>query len=84
MHNATEAQYQKLHSLMAAQGLVRYITSNTGTRSWLPPAEYYFNGVGDAGGVRSAAKICAAAVVPGFAILVTEATNIVWEGLQAA
>lgn len=86
LHNyATEAQYQTLHRLMAAQGMVQYIVSDTGQKVRLPPAEYYYNGLADVGTVRSAAKACAASVVTKSAVLVTEATGaILWEGLQAA
>jgi hypothetical protein len=84
LHGANEAHYTKLHELMAARGLKRFIDSEGGGNCWLPPAEY--NMITDLSppDVRNVARACAAAVGLRFALLVTEANSVLWDGLQAA
>jgi hypothetical protein len=84
LHGASEAHYTKLHELMAARGLQRFIDSEGGGNCWLPPAEY--NTLSNLSGrdVRDIAASCAAATGLKFAVLVTEANSVFWQGLQAA
>ena len=84
LHYANEVHYQKLHELMAKNGLLQYIDNQNGGRNWLPPAEYTILTDATAYDVRAVAKACAAATGLRFAVLVTEAVNVVWDGLQAA
>jgi hypothetical protein len=84
LHAATEAHYQKLHDLMAVHGLMRYIDKEGGGRCWLPPAEYTIVSSASANDVKAMAKVCAAALGLRFAVVVTEAVIVIWEGLQAA
>jgi hypothetical protein len=84
LHRANEADYQKLHPLMAANGMLRQIVADDGRRYWLPPAEYVTVTTKSRAEVLASAKACAAAVVPNFAVVVTEATGIMWDGLNPA
>jgi hypothetical protein len=84
LHRANEADYQKLHPLMAANGMLRQIVSDDGRRYTLPPAEYVTVTTKTRAQVLAAAKACAAAVVPSYAVVVTEATGITWDGLHPA
>jgi len=84
LHYANEAHYQRLHALMAIHGLLRYIDNQTGGKVWLPPAEYTIVTNATANDVKAMAKISAAALGLKFAVLVTEAVSVIWEGLQAA
>ena len=67
LHRANEADYQKLHPLMAARGLLRQIVADDGRKFWLPPGEYVTVTAMNRAQVLAAAKACAAAVVPSFA-----------------
>jgi hypothetical protein len=84
LHYANEAHYQKLHGLMAIHGLLRYIDNQSGGRNWLPPAEYTIVTGASANDVKAMAKISAAALGLRFAVVVTEAVSVIWEGLEAA
>jgi hypothetical protein len=84
LHRANEADYQKLHPLMAARGLLRQIVADDGRKFWLPPGEYVTVTAMNRAQVLAAAKACAAAVVPSFAVVVTEATGVMWDGLHPA
>jgi hypothetical protein len=84
LHNASEAQYIRLHELMAARGLFRIIVGDDNKKYWLPPAEYTTLSELTRDQVRGIAKACAAAVVTRYAVVVAEATAVTWEGLQAA
>jgi hypothetical protein len=84
LHYANEAHYEKLHTLMAARGMLRYIVADNGSKYLLPPAEYTTVTNSTRDQVVAAAKECAAAVIRSFAVLVTEASAVAWEGLQAA
>lgn len=45
LHNARlAAQYERLHALLAAQGIVNEIVADNGQRYQLPPAEYHYSG----------------------------------------
>jgi hypothetical protein len=84
LHRANEADYQKLHPLMAARGMLRQIVADDGRKYWLPPAEYVTVTDMSRAQVLAAAKACAAAVVPSYAVVVTEATGVMWDGLPPA
>ena len=84
LHRANEADYQKLHPLMAARGFLRQIVADDGRKFWLPPAEYVTVTAMSRDQVLAAVKACAAAVVPSYAVVVTEATGVAWEGLPPA
>jgi hypothetical protein len=84
LHHASEAHYVRLHSLMAAHGLMRYIENQSGGKCWLPTAEYTIVTGAAPNDVKAMAKVSAAALGLRFAVLVTEANSVIWEGLQAA
>jgi hypothetical protein len=84
LHRGGEADYVRLHNLMAAHGLMRFIVSDSGGKSWLPPAEYTIVTPATANDVKAMAKISAAATGLKFAVVVTEANSVIWEGLAAA
>jgi hypothetical protein len=84
LHHGSEAHYVRLHQLMAAHGLLRYIENQSGGKCWLPPAEYTIVTNAAANDVKGMAKVCAAALGLRFAVVVTEANSVIWEGLQAA
>jgi hypothetical protein len=84
LHYASEADYVKLHGYMATHGLMRYIVAQDGSKCWLPPAEYTIVTGATANDVKAMAKISAAALGLKFAVVVTEANSVIWEGLQAA
>jgi hypothetical protein len=41
LHSATEADYRRLHELMAQAGFARLIPTGDGRRFWLPSGTYY-------------------------------------------
>jgi hypothetical protein len=84
LHGASEAHYLKLHELMAARGLQRFIDSASGGNCWLPPAEYNILTNLSPPDVRNLARACAGALGLRYALLVTEANSVLWDGLQAA
>lgn len=76
--------YDKLHKAMKRRGFTRIIVSDTGSRYWLPHAEYNREGDVTRASVLADAKSAAMTVSAGFQVLVTESAGRTWYGLQAA
>ncbi|HEX7287106.1 MAG TPA: DUF2622 domain-containing protein [Candidatus Angelobacter sp.] len=84
MHDATWADYEKLHRAMEAVGFSRVITSDDNNRYHLPWAEYDVVGPYTLDQVFNAASKAAATIGKKFAALVTEAVRRKWSGLPKA
>ena len=84
LHGADKSDYETLHQKMDAQGFSRTITSDDGTRYWLPPAEYNYVAAATRAEVLAKAKAAASQVKTSFAVFVTEAGARTWYGLKAA
>src|SRR5262249_6349138 len=82
LHGGTAEDYTKLHGLMEKNGFSRKIQGNNGVSYWLPPAEYVF--IGPAGMIQTVKQLAknAANQVRSNAVLVSEADNVAWEGLE--
>jgi hypothetical protein len=84
LHEAAWADYEALHAAIARQGFSRLITGDDGRTYHLPWAEY--NGAGNLSSVqvRQIAKAAADGTGKQSAVLVTEAHNRAWVGLEVA
>lgn len=83
LHNARlAAQYERLHALLAAQGIVNEIVADNGQCYQLPPAEYHYLGNATQDRVLAAAKQCASQVDTDNAVVVAVSTQVVWDGLK--
>ena len=74
--------YSFLHSYMARNGFVRTITSDDNVTYHLPPAEYSVVTTRTPETVIESAKSAAQMTGRTFAVLVTEAKAIIWNGLD--
>ena len=81
LHEATWADYESLHSLMAAQGFGRTVQADSGVQYQLPPAEYLKISAESPNAVLEAAARAAAATGRNASVLVTEGQRLVWQGL---
>jgi hypothetical protein len=73
--------YHPLYDALARRKIFKTINANNGTYE-LPTGTYYFNGISTAEAVRAAAvAACVEAGHPNAAVIVAEASNIVWTGL---
>lgn len=84
LHNASENDYELLHSAMEAQGFKRTITSDEGVTYHLPTAEYYRIVNLDRSQVLDSAKKAAAKTGKEYAAVVTESNGVTWTGLKKA
>lgn len=84
LHGATRDHYVRLHGHLAQRAITNVIVSDRGVKYHLLPAEYNYVGNATCAAVLAAVKECTAAVGLPYAVLVTERTNCMWEGLQAA
>jgi hypothetical protein len=84
LHDATYQHYETLHGLMERRGFSRRILGSDNIWYKLPPAEYHFSGNATRDQLLAAARECAAAVRPSYAVLVTEYTGCTWQGLSKA
>lgn len=84
--NATWDEYARLHAEMAKRGFTRTIIGSDGVEYELPGAEYDLEANVTSMDVIEAAKAAASAAAPTNrrAILVSEAVNRVWNGLNVA
>jgi hypothetical protein len=84
LHEAQWADYDTLHNAMAHQGFSRLITGDDGRTYQLPWAEY--DGTGNLSSVQvlGIAQNAAATTGKKNSVLVTEAKNRAWSGLQIA
>jgi hypothetical protein len=84
LHEAQWADYETLHAAMAHQGFSRLITGDDGRTYQLPWAEY--DGTGNLTSVQilGIAQNAAATTGKKNSVLVTEAKNRAWSGLQIA
>lgn len=81
LHDASLADYVVLQQNLAAFGVVDVVLATDGKRYKLPPAEYIYTGNESAEVVRQACVNTASSTGRRFAVLVTQASNIVWQGL---
>jgi hypothetical protein len=82
LHDAVWSDYVKLHEAMKREGFSQTIVGDNGAIYELPPAEYNYIGQETRGQVHDKAQRAARTVKPSFAILVTEASGIIWSGLK--
>jgi hypothetical protein len=85
LHRAVEADYARLHSLMEAQGFVRWVQSNDGSLKRLPTAEYNMPDTSlTLSEVLDRAREAATGAKPKPTpwVLVTESVGRSWSGLQ--
>jgi hypothetical protein len=78
LHGATKADYDNLHTYMAAARFRRSITSDRGVVYQLPTAEYDSHGDLSALDVHRLASAAAAKTGKKYWVLVTEAAARVW------
>jgi hypothetical protein len=84
MHGATYADYERLHSLLAAKNVTNFIFSDQRVRYRLPTAMYTYTGTETPEQVRIAVAQVAASVRANPAVFVTVRGISSWQGLQAA
>ena len=82
LHGADDEDYETLHEAMEAEGFARQIRSSDGVLYHLPTAEYYRDGNLSTQNVLDAAKSGVAKTRKKAGILVTEASNLRWNGLK--
>lgn len=82
LHSGTSLDYSLLHTFMARNGFGRTITSDDGVVYHLPPAEYSVVTTTTPENVIASAKHAAQQTGRKFAVLVTEAKAIIWNGLE--
>ena len=82
LHDASYQDYERLHTAMHAEGFTRTITSDQGVRYWLPTAEYYRTASLTRSQVLDSAKRAAGTTSKSFAVVVTEANGVTWDGLR--
>ena len=80
LHAATEGDYEKLHTAMAAKGFSRTIRGSNGHTYALPTATYFVNTPTDQAGVRAAAVAAADSTGRTNGVIVT-AGDSMWHGL---
>jgi dihydrodipicolinate synthase/N-acetylneuraminate lyase len=76
--------YDKLHKAMKRKGFSRIIKGSGGDYFWLPHAEYNLTADMTVDAVLDAAVAAAGTVRSGSKVLVSEATNRKWIGLDEA
>jgi len=81
LHNAEGNDYLVLQQRLANIGVVDVILATDGRWYKLPPAEYVYSGSESAEVVRQACVNAANAVGRSCAVLVSQATHVVWQGL---
>jgi hypothetical protein len=84
MHGATYADYERLHSLLAAKSVTNFIWGDNKVRYRLPTAMYTYSGTENLDQVRAAVVQIAAVVKPKPSVIVTVSGASAWEGLIAA
>jgi hypothetical protein len=82
LHDASGADYLRLHEAMEAQGFDRTIKSDEGIIYRLPEAEYNRVGALTRDDVIAEAKRGAAATGKRYSVLVTESNGRKWSGLE--
>lgn len=84
LHDADDngSDYEELHGAMEMLGFSRIIESSKGFVYHLPPAEYHMEAELPIDDVRAFALQAAATTRRRHAVLVTEAHQIAWEGLE--
>ncbi|MBR8142106.1 type V toxin-antitoxin system endoribonuclease antitoxin GhoS [Burkholderia sp. AU19243] len=84
LHDATEADYQRLHEEMEARRFFRSIQDQSGTRHQLPTAMYFSQSIElDAGGVRGLAVAAANATGRRSWVITCLTTQWAAQGLPA-
>lgn len=84
LHNATYADYEKLHSEMEYLGFSRQITADNGQTYQLPTAEYVIGSTLDLDKVRAYAAAAAKSTGRKFGIIAAEYSRSAWMGLAYA
>ncbi len=84
LHDAAWADYDRLHIAMERKGFSRLITAYDGRKYHLPLAEYDASGNVTSTRVLEIAREAADSTGKQNAVLVTEASNRVWSGLEQA
>jgi hypothetical protein len=84
LHDATSANYEKLHEEMEARGFSREIKGRDGTWKQLPTAEYNLTGDFTRSDVLDKADAAIAAIRKTGMTLVTESAGRTWRNLPEA
>jgi hypothetical protein len=84
LHDATDNDYERLHSAMERGGFTRLITSGDGNVYRLPWAEYNFEGNSSCSDILDGAKRAASTTGCTFEVLVTESAGRSWQNLSPA
>lgn len=82
LHKGTGDDYEQLHAAMARAGFTRTIRGSDGVTYHLPWAEYYVDTTSTIEQVRSAAVAAAQTTGRTAAVLVSQASQIAWQGLS--
>jgi hypothetical protein len=82
LHNASRGDYETLYRHLAEYNITDTLVCESGTRHKLPTAEYNYEGAATYWQVLETIKWCAAKTARPYSILVTEASNRAWHGLQ--
>jgi len=82
LHEAEQADYDRLHAAMEERGFSRRIKSDDGSTYQMPLAEY--NGIGNftSAQIRDIARAAADITGKRSAVFVTEALSRAWVGLN--
>lgn len=81
LHDATSADYAKLHEQMRTHGFSTTITSDEGNVYQLPTAEYEYVGATIRADVLEKAKSAAATTGRSAGVLIAQSNGITWTGL---
>jgi hypothetical protein len=84
LHDAMEADYEKLHAAMEAEEFKRTITADDGSTYHLPTAEYYLITELTRDQVFAIAKTVANKTGKKYGIVVVEVNAATWAGLAKA
>jgi hypothetical protein len=84
LRSADEADLLQLGLAMEAEGFSHLITGSSGAAFQLPPGEYYIAGDFVRNEVLARAKKCAAGIMRGYAVLITQGEAFMWCGLKKA
>ncbi|MDO8072960.1 hypothetical protein O3299_15620 [Janthinobacterium sp. SUN176] len=84
LHGANGADYILLHEKMAQQGLTDIVVDDSGRRYKMSPGEYNFQGIATIEQVMTSARVATSQTNRNWAIMVSEASKRIWEGLPFA
>ena len=82
MNDAEWGHYNELAAALQAFGIVDVIEAEDGAWYELPPAEYTYVGAATPEQVRHTVASTVSLIRPGFQVVVSQCSRVVWQGLQ--